>query len=264
MRDSNAAPSGSSGSSGSSGASPTLEASTSTPGGPDSPFGSPDASDGATTVPASGFPAYDTCGWAPESHLTADLSCPAGQIISKILFASWGDPIGLCGGFTYNPACNEPNALAVAQAACLGKQSCSLMANNGAYGGNDPCPQTTKAIAAEATCGTSIDNSPIVPPPPPPANHICKAVNESHLSADIQCPAGQVVKSVAFANWGNATGPCGGFKSGSCVSASAKSAVEALCVGHASCSVGANSNVLGGDPCPGEAKMLIVDVVCGT
>lgn len=252
------------GSSSSASASSSSSSSPSGTPGPRDDGGAPsDADAGDAGTSESGFPAYDTCGWAPESHLTADLSCPDGKVISKIVFASWGDPIGLCGGFTYNPACNDPNTLAVAKAQCLGKQACSLMANSGAYGGSDPCPNVTKIIAAEATCGTVIDDSPVPPPPAAPPNHVCRAVNESHLSVDIACPAGQVVKSIAFANWGNATGPCGGFEAGSCNSTGAKAAVEALCLGRASCSVGANSNVLGGDPCPGMPKMAIVDAVCG-
>lgn len=210
--------------------------------------------------PTSSTGSVDTCAWVPESHNTADLSCPAGQVISRILFASWGSPVGLCPAMTYGD-CNSTDAMTVAQTTCLGKQSCSLPANSNAYG--DPCAGRSKIIAVEASCGTSVDNTPVTPPPPPPANHVCVAVLESHLSADITCPSGQVVKSIAFASWGNASGACGAFKVGSCNAPTSVSETESLCLGQSSCSVPANSNTFGGDPCSGVAKTMVVDAVCG-
>ena len=42
----------------------------------------------------------------------------------------------------------------------------------------------------------------------------------------------------------------------------AKAAVEAACIGRATCQLAASSEALGGDPCPGAAKALSVRARC--
>jgi hypothetical protein len=90
----------------------------------------------------------DVCGTIAEgSSLT--LSCPAGQTIGSVNFASFGTPTGACGNLAKG-TCDESASVAVVQALCLGRQSCSVPANTGTFG--DPCNKTVKTLAADVTC----------------------------------------------------------------------------------------------------------------
>ncbi|HEY4159824.1 MAG TPA: glycosyl hydrolase [Polyangiaceae bacterium] len=90
----------------------------------------------------------DVCGTIAEgSSLT--LSCPAGQTIGSVNFASFGTPTGTCGSLAKG-TCDESASVAVMQALCLGRQSCSVPANTGTFG--DPCNKTVKTLAADVTC----------------------------------------------------------------------------------------------------------------
>lgn len=50
----------------------------------------------------------------------------SGGVITGVTFASFGTASGVCGAFAADPACDVPTSAAVAQAACVGRQSCSL------------------------------------------------------------------------------------------------------------------------------------------
>ena len=72
------------------------------------------------------------CASAAE-NAAASLSCPAGQSISSIGFASYGTPTGSCGSYATG-SCNAANSMTLVSNACLGKASCSVPANaNGAW-----------------------------------------------------------------------------------------------------------------------------------
>ncbi len=77
------------------------------------------------------------------------LICPTGQTIDQITFASFGTPTGACGSFATG-ACNASSSMAVVQALCVGRNSCSVPATNGAF--TDPCDKTTKSLSVQATC----------------------------------------------------------------------------------------------------------------
>jgi hypothetical protein len=53
-----------------------------------------------------------------------NLSCE-GSSISSIDFASFGRPTGNCGSFSLG-SCHAPSSLAVVQALCLQRSSCSI------------------------------------------------------------------------------------------------------------------------------------------
>ncbi|HXT97523.1 MAG TPA: glycosyl hydrolase [Polyangia bacterium] len=93
---------------------------------------------GGTTVCGSG---------AEDSNVT--LSCPSGETIDKVTFASFGTPTGSCGSFAAG-ACNASSSQAVVEALCIGRQSCSVPADNGAF--TDPCDKTTKSLSIQVTC----------------------------------------------------------------------------------------------------------------
>ncbi len=78
------------------------------------------------------------------------LSCPAGQAIVDIPFASYGQPVGTCP--TVQPGqCDAPGALDIVKTACLGKGSCSVVGGNSVFG--DPCGGVYKRLAVRAVCG---------------------------------------------------------------------------------------------------------------
>lgn len=88
------------------------------------------------------------CGTAAEDE-GATLSCPKGQIIDSIVFASYGTPTGTCGSFAAGD-CNAATSRAQVQSLCVGQNTCSVQASNATFG--DPCRSTTKRLSIEATC----------------------------------------------------------------------------------------------------------------
>jgi len=80
----------------------------------------------------------------------AHLSCPTGQIINEITFASYGQPGG-CPSPSHNPKCDQqPQSLLVANTMCLNHTSCDIETVSVIYG--DPCYGSRKAFAATWTC----------------------------------------------------------------------------------------------------------------
>ncbi len=99
------------------------------------------------------------CGIAAERR-TLSMSCAvfgASAVMTSIAFASFGTPIGSCpNGFLYSSACNAANAtLAVVNATCIGKASCSMLAEKALFGGFDPCYGLSKSLAVVAVCGNA-------------------------------------------------------------------------------------------------------------
>jgi hypothetical protein len=80
---------------------------------------------------------------------TAALSCPSGQVIKSIAFASYGTPTGSCPNFVAS-SCHASSSKSVVEAACLNKQSCTVGASNGVFG--DPCVGTYKKLAVAFSC----------------------------------------------------------------------------------------------------------------
>lgn len=84
----------------------------------------------------------------------------------------------------------------------------------------------------------------------------CTVANEGDV-ASLSCPPGSVVSDILFASYGNPTGTCEGFQSGSCESPASRQIVENACLGQPGCSVPASSELFG-DPCPGQPKRLAI------
>ncbi|WP_437837466.1 CAP domain-containing protein [Sorangium sp. So ce1153] len=83
------------------------------------------------------------------------LSCPAGEVITAIEFASYGRPRGTCGGFRTTTTCNASTSKSVVERACVGQSSCTVLANNATFG--DPCRGTTKRLYVQAACAPAPD-----------------------------------------------------------------------------------------------------------
>ena len=108
--------------------------------------------------PPSYFPAV-ICGYVLE-HQTLSLSCAnfgAGVVMTSVLFASFGRPTGSCpNGFTATSSCHAANSsVATVNATCLGRSSCSLLAEPTTFGNYDPCYGLGKMLAVMAVCGNS-------------------------------------------------------------------------------------------------------------
>lgn len=54
-----------------------------------------------------------------------NLSCTRG-VISGVVFASFGEPRGLCGNLSINPDCHHPNSSTVVRTLCVGQKSCII------------------------------------------------------------------------------------------------------------------------------------------
>jgi len=78
------------------------------------------------------------------------LSCPNGGVISKIDFASFGTPTGLCLNFEIDRTCNSNNSVSVVSKLCLGKSACTVTSNVTTFG-NDPCRGTDKRLYVQAS-----------------------------------------------------------------------------------------------------------------
>ncbi|GER34103.1 beta-galactosidase [Striga asiatica] len=82
----------------------------------------------------------------PEMHL----NCDSGYKISRVEFASYGTPQGSCRNFSRGN-CHAANSFAVVHQACVGRQSCSIIISNNAFGG-DPCRGIVKTLSVEMKC----------------------------------------------------------------------------------------------------------------
>ena len=99
-------------------------------------------------APGTGGSGSHVCGSGAEND-SVTLSCPSGQSIDSVVFASYGTPTGACGAFAAG-ACDAATSVDVVKALCLGRQSCTVPATNASFG--DPCNKTVKSFAVEVTC----------------------------------------------------------------------------------------------------------------
>lgn len=92
----------------------------------------------------------------PQGGTFVSVECQSGQVVTDVVFASFGTPTGSCGTYEAGPSCHASNSTTVVEKLCLGKQSCVIPVLDSTFG--DPCPNQTKALAVEAKCGTSQDS----------------------------------------------------------------------------------------------------------
>ncbi|XP_062196438.1 beta-galactosidase 11-like [Phragmites australis] len=88
---------------------------------------------------------------AGDLNPRAVLSCPPKKAIQQVVFASYGNPLGICGNYTVG-SCHTPRAKEVVEKACIGKRSCVLAVSHEVYGGDLNCPGTTATLAVQAKC----------------------------------------------------------------------------------------------------------------
>ena len=80
------------------------------------------------------------------------LSCgdEDGGTIEDVLFASFGNPTGHCGGYHALGSCHAPQSMEVSKKLCLGKRSCQIPTDADFWG--NPCPSIIKWMAVSVTC----------------------------------------------------------------------------------------------------------------
>ncbi len=106
-----------------------------------------------------------TCAVVREGRVLS-LTCPNGERIVRVIFASWGTPRGKCRplwGATVRHGhgevasdlrpgeCEAQGAEQVLQEVCIDKERCTVSATNEIFG-DDPCYGTTKSLAAAVKC----------------------------------------------------------------------------------------------------------------
>ena len=100
--------------------------------------------------PAAAAPPTPLCAFAPVGSVLS-LSCPANQVISAVNFASFGAPIGSCPSYSASPTCTSSSSAAVVSAACLGDQSCAMLATTDIFG-STPCSGSVRVQAWARLC----------------------------------------------------------------------------------------------------------------
>ncbi|KAI3758607.1 hypothetical protein L6452_06174 [Arctium lappa] len=98
------------------------------------------------------------CGHVSDSHPPPlnsleprlHLWCPHERNISKIIFASHGNPLGNCESYSIGN-CHSANSQNMVEKACLGRRECLISHTTENFGG-DPCPGTLKTLLVDAKC----------------------------------------------------------------------------------------------------------------
>ncbi len=80
------------------------------------------------------------------------LSCgdQDGGTIERVLFASFGNPTGHCGGYHKLGSCHAPHSMEITKKLCLGKRLCQIPTDVDLWG--DPCPSITKWMVVAVQC----------------------------------------------------------------------------------------------------------------
>ena len=94
------------------------------------------------------------CGTAASEDLIATLTCPSGNVITAINFASYGTPSGSCVDGFIQGSCHATTSVSVVSSACLNRATCSVSSSYQLFT-YDPCIGTRKHLYIKATCGPS-------------------------------------------------------------------------------------------------------------
>ncbi len=187
-------------------------------------------------------------------------SCPAGQTITGIQFASYGTPKGTCGNFSVDSSCHASTSTKAVGDRCLGKTDCSIFVIDRTFG--DPCVGRSKKLAVQYSCGAAATPPPTAPPPAPEPAETRKCLQVSqNTSAAPSCPSGQTIHAIEFASYGTPNGSCGAYSISGCHARSSATVARASCVGKTRCSLYAADWIFG-DPCLRVTKRLYLQYTC--
>ena len=85
-----------------------------------------------------------------HDDLTVSCGDKDGGTINKILFASYGNPTGHCGGYHKRGSCHAQNSTEVVEKLCLGKRRCAVPTGADFWG--NPCPDEVKWLSVSVQC----------------------------------------------------------------------------------------------------------------
>uniref|UniRef100_A0A061RNI8 Kelch repeat-containing protein n=1 Tax=Tetraselmis sp. GSL018 TaxID=582737 RepID=A0A061RNI8_9CHLO len=77
------------------------------------------------------------------------IRCPAGYVISEILFANYGSSKGGYGTYEFDE-CGAANSMSYVEERCLNRRSCKVLAAYSIFG--NPCRRSSKTLAVNAIC----------------------------------------------------------------------------------------------------------------
>eukprot|EP01084_Bolivina_argentea_P058520 106853_1 len=101
---------------------------------------------------------------------------------------------------------------------------------------------------------------------PPSDENLCAHLtglgNANNWTVSLTCPKTSTIKTIDFASWGTPSGTCGQFKIGSCHANTSMSVSKSLCLNKHSCTIRADTDTFGGDPCYGTVKQFDIQVTC--
>ena len=85
-----------------------------------------------------------------HDDLTVSCGDKDGGTINKILFSSYGNPAGHCGGYHKRGSCHAQNSTKVVEKLCLGKRRCVVPTGADFWG--NPCPNEVKWLSVSVQC----------------------------------------------------------------------------------------------------------------
>ncbi len=92
-------------------------------------------------------------------HNGLTISCGEedGGTIEKVLFASYGNPTGHCGGYHKLGNCHVPNTRKTVEELCLRKRTCIIPTGADFWG--NPCPDEIKWLSVSVQCKSTIEDT---------------------------------------------------------------------------------------------------------
>ena len=91
-----------------------------------------------------------------HNDLTISCGDEDGGTIEKVLFASYGNPTGHCGGYHKLGSCHAQNSRGIVEALCLGRRSCVVPTGADFWG--NPCPNEIKWLSVSVQCKSEATN----------------------------------------------------------------------------------------------------------
>ena len=85
-----------------------------------------------------------------HDDLTVSCGDKDGGSIKKILFSSYGNPTGHCGGYHKRGSCHAQNSTEVVEKLCLGQRRCVVPTGADFWG--NPCPNEVKWLSVSVQC----------------------------------------------------------------------------------------------------------------
>ena len=86
-------------------------------------------------------------------------SCPGISVVDAVVFAQFGNPLGVCGSFQYGPCSSTFNATIVVEGLCLGRSSCVIPVSSATFGNETgECDSRSfRSLNLQLNCGSPVD-----------------------------------------------------------------------------------------------------------